>query len=354
MKKIFMGLILTSIMLSSSILPSMSFAEEQKEEVKIESLKVERITGKDRYQTAVEISKQTFPEGAKYVAIATGVDFVDGLVGGTLTSQEDSPLLLTRSNSINQETLNEIERLKPETVFLFGGEAAISKSVEEEINKLEVKIERISGKDRFQTSERIGWRRTKLKYPAAEAQGDRYHVVSATVFADALSAAPFLGTASKMNIDSNPLILSEGIEINHMTPARFVFGGLNAVPRVGEDKRFVGKTRYETAVEVAKAYKTELKVDIDTVVLVSGEDFPDGLASASVATMNNGAVLLTNTASLNKATKDFIVNNKNIKKVIIVGGEAAVSEAVEKELKKIQVEVEDEVTEPTAETETDQ
>ena len=119
-----------------------------------------------------------------------------------------------------------------------------------------------------------------------------------------------------------------------------VFGGTASVPKGPiEQYRFDGKTRYETVVEVAKAYKSVLKMDIDTVVLVSGEDFPDGLTAAEIAGEKRAAVLLTSSKKLNASTKKFNEENKNIKNVIILGGDAAVSKAVEKELKDIKVEV---------------
>ena len=96
--------------------------------------------------------------------------------------------------------------------------------------------------------------------------------------------------------------------------------------------RIAGQNRYKTAIEIAKAYKPVLKRSIDTVVLVDGTNYPDALASGTVATMNNGAILLTEPGKLNEDTKAFIQEN-NIQNVIIVGGEKSVSKNVENELK---------------------
>ena len=135
---------------------------------------------------------------------------------------------------------------------------------------------------------------------------------------------------------------------------QIVFGGTSAVPKGNREKyRFAGNTRYETAVEVAKAYKDVLKMDIDTIVLVSGEDFPDGLTAAEIAGEEKAAVLLTNAKTLNASTKKFIEENKNIKNIIILGGNAAVSEAVEKELKEIKVSAEVKEETKTEETKAD-
>ena len=51
--------------------------------------------------------------------------------------------------------------------------------------------------------------------------------------------------------------------------------------------------------------------------------------------MKNGAILLTSKDALPKVVKDFIIENSNINKVIIVGGEGSVSSSVVHELKNI-------------------
>ena len=76
-------------------------------------LPTERISGSDRYQTAVECSKATFPKGARFVVIASGTDYADALAGTTLASTLCSPLLLTVPNSLPADTLKEIKRIKP-------------------------------------------------------------------------------------------------------------------------------------------------------------------------------------------------------------------------------------------------
>lgn len=351
MKKKVLGLALAGVLTATTVLSPVSFAtnavekpketvteEKTKATTTIVDLKVERIKGDNRYETAIEASKKTFPKGAKYVAIATGEDFVDGLVGGALTSQEGFPLLLTRKKSITKETLDEIKRLKPETIFIFGGEAAVSKEVEAEIAKLEIKIERLAGKNRESTAVMIGDKRMKLNNPEALVPGDSDAFVYGFNFADALTAGPFVGNMARQNVAFYNL----GVWINNpnVSVKQMVFGGTAVIPKGTDEKyRFAGDTRYETAVEVAKAYKDVLKMDVDTVILVSGEDFPDGLTAAEIAGEKKAAVLLTNTKKLNATTKKFIEENKNIKNIIILGGQAAVSEAVEKELKEIKVEI---------------
>ena len=75
-----------------------------------------------------------------------------------------------------------------------------------------------------------------------------------------------------------------------------------------------------------------LDQNINTIVLVNGQDYPDVLSSSLVASQNNAAVLLTEPNKLNEDTEKYIREN-NIKNVIIVGGEKSVSKNVENMLK---------------------
>ncbi len=85
----------------------------------------------------------------------------------------------------------------------------------------------------------------------------------------------------------------------------------------------VGKDRFATSVLVANLLAEE-GVDASTVVLASGENFADALSASNLG----APVLLTKKNSLPDSVKSFLTESTTIKKVIVVGGEAAVSEEV--------------------------
>lgn len=97
-----------------------------------------------------------------------------------------------------------------------------------------------------------------------------------------------------------------------------------------ETSRVYGADRYATAVEISK----KGWVSADTVVLVRGDNFPDALAGAPLAYKENAPILLTERNKLTSVTKQEIQRLK-AKKVIILGGETAVSSAVVNELKNM-------------------
>ncbi|GAA0117081.1 cell wall-binding repeat-containing protein [Clostridium senegalense] len=94
-------------------------------------------------------------------------------------------------------------------------------------------------------------------------------------------------------------------------------------------EKLAGETRFETAVQVSEKFG-----ESETVVLVNYTGIADALAATPLAKMKNAPILLTEAGSLTKATADQIEKLK-AKNIIIIGGTAAVSENVEKQLKEL-------------------
>ncbi|MHB8127225.1 MAG: cell wall-binding repeat-containing protein [Desulfitobacteriaceae bacterium] len=94
-------------------------------------------------------------------------------------------------------------------------------------------------------------------------------------------------------------------------------------------QRLAGYTRYETAVEISKQGWTIA----DSVILSSGEVFPDALAGTTLAMLKNAPILLTAGDSLNRET---LAEIKRLKagKIYILGGTSVISGGIEKEMLK--------------------
>lgn len=84
-----------------------------------------RISGTNRFETAVEISKAlTNNQTAAKVYLANGMTLVDALAGGTIP--DNAPILLTDgSGSLPSSTVAEIKRLKPTEIVALGGAGAV-------------------------------------------------------------------------------------------------------------------------------------------------------------------------------------------------------------------------------------
>ena len=193
--------------------------------------------------------------------------------------------------------------------------------------KISVTI-RLAGKNRLDTA-------LSIYGPILEKRkelvlGDAFSSYNGYVYADALTAMPYMYQLNKHDKGPLPLLPYAGED------ASIVFGGYNSVPKLeNETTRIYGTDRYKTAVEIAKAFKSKLNKDIDTIVLASGEDYPDALCAGPLASSKNAAILLTNSKTLNEDTREYIKANTNIKNIIIVGGEKSISSSVEDELKTL-------------------
>lgn len=300
---------------------------------------VTRISGKDRYETSVEVSRRTFPR-AEYAIVASGENFPDALIGGTLASQILAPILLTSKNSIRVETLTEIERLNVKKIFILGGTAAVSSTVEKKLSTI-APIERLAGKDRYETSHLIFEKRYELRLNQEEMiVGDGAYFVSGTNYPDALAAAPLIGQTDKPETSLMNYLypLRPGDD-----PAPFpVFGGPGAIYHSFDhhypedwgpkpEYRIYGPNRYATAVEIAKKYPEIADIYPRTVILVDGTNYPDALSAAAISPMTMGAILLTNPNYLPEETKNYIKESE-IWHLVVVGGESAVSEKVVNEI----------------------
>ncbi|CAK7002299.1 MAG: N-acetylmuramoyl-L-alanine amidase LytC [Peptostreptococcus russellii] len=276
-------------------------------------MNVSRISGYDRYETAMNISKKYF-ETSDAVIIASGEKFPDALIGGSLSTQISAPILLTKNFNTSDKLLEEINRLSPDSIYLLGGNLTI-----EEINKL----------------------RDKLYYanPEEDVDGITIHYfadVNGNNFYDALYSAPYFGfirTEYDMLLYLS-LIPYETIKDSDRISAN-VIGDINVIydepeyPYVNQTR---GKNKYETSALIANRFKKHVNTDLDTVIITSGDDYPDGLSSAGVSAVEKAPILLTNKYKLDSSVKNFIKEN-NIKNVIIVGGEKSISKNVENELK---------------------
>lgn len=91
---------------------------------------VERLAGTDRYDTAIAISKATFPTpGVPVAFVASGLGFADALAGAAAAGYLGGPVLLTAPGSASPALLTEVDRLRPERIVVLGGPSAVSDRV---------------------------------------------------------------------------------------------------------------------------------------------------------------------------------------------------------------------------------
>jgi putative cell wall-binding protein len=97
---------------------------------------------------------------------------------------------------------------------------------------------------------------------------------------------------------------------------------------MSKGNRMAGSDRYKTATYVS----TLMEQQANNVVLVTGENYPDALTAAPLASILDAPILLTESLVLNKDT-ELEISRLKAKNVYIIGGEGVISKNIETELK---------------------
>jgi len=296
-----------------------------------------RTFGGTRFDTAIAMS-QTF-ESSEYVVLATGRSYPDALAGVPLAYALNAPILLTEREYIPDEVAAEIERLGATKAIVLGGTSAVSQNIVDQLESMGMAagdIERISGATRYDTARAIALR---LQQVLGAGTVDKAFIATGLNFPDALAAA---GAAAKAGCpillvkpgDSNAAALSAISSLG--IDDTVIVGGTAVVPaaiasRLPSPERLSGANRYETAVRIANWSLTDPGADFDpaNLFVVTGTNFPDALACGVVAAGTDAPTLLVG-SDPPAETLEFIQDNAEaIQRVDIVGGDAAVSAAVE-------------------------
>ncbi|NLC51268.1 MAG: cell wall-binding repeat-containing protein, partial [Firmicutes bacterium] len=117
-------------------------------------LEVKRVSGKDRYETAVKIAEETagLTDTADFAFIVNGAATADSLAAGAAAFVNVAPILQVRKDSIPAVTEKAISDLEVSRLYIVGGEGVVSKAVAEDLEDLADVEERLSGADRYGTS----------------------------------------------------------------------------------------------------------------------------------------------------------------------------------------------------------
>lgn len=305
---------------------------------KIKSLikaKNSRISGSNRFSTAVEVSKINYKK-SETVILANSEKATDILTTSPLAESLECPVLYTKDNAIPEETISEMERLGVKRVIVIGGKKSVSDSVFKELSS-KYELNRVAGSDRFDTANKIAKEVVKRSSEKKKAI-----MVSSESYVDALTISSL---ATKENIPiviTNSKNLSEKTEEflknNEIKEIVYVGGNnsiSNEVQKETEKKgiktvaRYAGKDRYETATIISN----NVRPDSDFSVYVNGENLSDAITANSLCANLKSPILLVKKDTIPDSVKKTM-NGKARFNRIIVGGENSVSRNVEKEIKE--------------------
>lgn len=337
-----------------------------------------RLAGNDRIDTAIQQALKGWPTGASTVVLARADDFPDALAGVSLAAKWGAPILLTPSHELDPRVQKMLQMLKPERVYLLGGEGALGNTISAKLKELGWGAEsqvRLGGANRYETAMSIALETVRAdgaanssipndyfnRAAAASNTSDGLEGSSSSIEAVALATGEnfpdALSIASIAGVKKMPILLTGAKEVPEETlralldlnPQKvYILGGDGAISSTVEAKvraqlnlpessilRLQGATRYDTMAAVAAAFAGETQ----GLSFATGEDFPDALAGAALAARLKAAVILLPKTSLEqyanlKAIIDDYPRNLTAQPYIF-GGVGAVSREQEQELKML-------------------
>lgn len=310
-----------------------------------------RISGDDRYATANKVANTPATTTQTKFVIASGESFADGLAASALAGAQGANLLLTDGgDSVPTAVLTQLTTMTAGVaagtainIAIIGGTAAVPAGQSTQLAASGYTVARHSGDDRYATADAVA-AQVKVQNGGNIGTFGAYRTAFLAVgtnFADAISASGYA------YYGKHPIYLTDGTTLSAGTSAAMkaqkvqhviILGGTAAisdavatdalgVSTVVSTQRVDGTDRYDTAAKLATVYKNVVSTFRNSVVLVSGTTFADGIAASQYAS-DETSVILPVTDPMPAAISSYLTtNNGLVSTIATVGGLSAVSAA---------------------------
>jgi putative cell wall-binding protein len=290
---------------------------------------VQRVSGADRYLTAIEVSKNVDVTNTSDIIIVSGTSFADGVAIGAVAASQEFPVLLAGPSGLSTETQARLKALlavtgTDETIHIIGGTSAVPSVVEEQIVSTAVggrpaQIKRYAGADRYATAALVSAVATAVGHTAG------LMLVTGENFADALSASalaaedtltPVLTASSALGTSSSAAVAAY-VTAETKPEVIVVAGGTSAVSNVvAAAAQAVSPTKYDLtfAGGAAVAGVVDAATKGVAVFKFTAAADPSALVTPSTAmfTVNNSAFSLFAGAAVSESwdavTKTYTIS----------------------------------------------
>ena len=302
---------------------------------------IPRLAGLDRVATAVAVSERGWPDGAERVVLAAGDTYAEALPASVLAASAGAPLLLETGDELTDVVADELDRLGAEEVAVIGSVAA---GVEDDLRGAGLDVRRIGT-----PADPVGTA-AAMASEVGGASGVAV-LVNRTRFADGVSAAALAAAHGW------PILLADTALVPQTTVDTWRALGVRRLVLVGgtaalganiesfarargrcatepgcEVQRVAGADRYATSVAAAEA-SVELGSSVESVLLGTGTNYPDTLASGPLAAHLGGIALLVDGSGggADDASRAFLAAvADDVDDVAILGGSGAVTTAADR------------------------
>lgn len=272
--------------------------------------------GSDRYETSVQVSKASYPNGADAVVLVNSSNAIYGLIATPFASLNKAPILLTSAKSIKPSVLDEIIRLNPKKVYMIGDTSHISKGISNAIKaNAGAEMARIFGTYPSDLSAAVA-----EKINASRRVNTAYVVSTEYGVADALSISSRAGSTMAPVLVASKNYVGNGVYNYLKSSASNVYyiGGQNSISNSlinnisavvrngGQANRIYGSDRYQTNVNVInRFYKSS---DINSLIVTKAENsgLIDTVSAGPFATLKSCPILITHRNKLVSASQKFL------------------------------------------------
>lgn len=233
---------------------------------------IETIKGNDRILTSIAVSNISFSQTDAAI-IVNGYNFADALSNLSLAKKYDAPILLTRKEELEEEIINELNRLDISEVFIVGGTNVVSSSIEEYLD-IKYRVTRLFGDNRYETNQAVNNFVFKDKN-----LNKNIYLANGNSFADVLSIGPIAF------YENAPIILTDFdgehldipfTDINNI----YIIGGEKNISLSLEEKlenpvRIAGRNRFITSELIDNTFFPDSK----EVFVTTGQTFADAISA---------------------------------------------------------------------------
>lgn len=280
---------------------------------------------------------------AAYAVLGRDDAFADSLAGSPLTAR--GPLLFTASDALAEDVAAELQRvLAPGgTVYLLGGEAALSAAVSDAVAGLGLTPRRLAGPSRFETSVAVAREVVALGGSTEDvlvARGNAPADNPTAAWADSVTGGAHAATAFIPVVVTPSDAVHPAVEafVTETGASATLLGGTAALSAEVEAglpgaTRVAGDSRADTAARIA----TDLiGLDPDgprTVLLFDGfseDGWTFGLAGAGLAADLGGALLMAQAESLPPQTEALLSHcgDTPVVEAIVLGWSGVIADSV--------------------------
>lgn len=299
--------------------------------------RVERLSGAEALDTMVEIVKKAEFALEKFAVLVTSEGYWDALTAAGLAGMVDAPIIMTPTNALASQAKNLLAELKPTTLIVCGGTAAVSDKVVEAARKVAGagNVERLWGATAIETALAIYEKAPKI---TGVDWIDEAYVCTSAGYWDALSVAP-LSYATHA-----PIFLTTGAD--SLSPAVlsamqrggiktvYIIGGVAAVSEHVEAAlrstsmvvagRLGGADAVETSDLVARLGIAKGLVE-NRLGVATINGYWDALSGAAFCGKTRSVIVLVDGTHSATITKFMAEKCARVREAFVFGGERAVS-----------------------------